>query len=109
MDTLDGGSRGIAIPWRSFTGGNITMRVRHSALGAAMASVTLALPIAAQSTRWCDQLPRPSYKDLERVRVADDWYQVYRVADHVFAIYEPYQFQEVISYLIVGTERALLF
>jgi glyoxylase-like metal-dependent hydrolase (beta-lactamase superfamily II) len=33
----------------------------------------------------------------------------HRAADGVFAIAEPYQFQEVISYLIVGSDRALMF
>jgi glyoxylase-like metal-dependent hydrolase (beta-lactamase superfamily II) len=61
------------------------------------------------ATRWCDLLPRPAFKALERVPVASDWFEVYRVDPGVFAIYEPFQFQEVISYLIVGSERALLF
>lgn len=60
-------------------------------------------------SRWCDLLPRPQYATLERIPVADDWFQVYRVGQDVRAIYEPYQFQEVISYLILGTDRALLF
>jgi glyoxylase-like metal-dependent hydrolase (beta-lactamase superfamily II) len=40
---------------------------------------------------------------------SDDWYQVYESADGVFSIVEPYQLQETISHLIVGSERALLF
>ena len=39
----------------------------------------------------------------------DPWFEVYRVAPQVFAIYEPHQSEETISYLIVGTKRALLF
>jgi glyoxylase-like metal-dependent hydrolase (beta-lactamase superfamily II) len=63
---------------------------------------------AAGGERWCDALPRPAYASLERIPVPDDWFQVYRVGDGVFAVYEPYQFQEVISYLIVGTSSALV-
>ena len=59
--------------------------------------------------RWCDELPRPANQALEHVGRRADWFEVYRVADGVFAIAEPYQFQEVISYLIVGTREALLF
>lgn len=58
---------------------------------------------------WCRSLPRPEYKSLERVKAPDDWFEVYRIRPGVFAIYEPYQFEEVISYLIVGKQRALLF
>ncbi len=68
-----------------------------------------ALVSAQTSQRWCDALPRPAYASLERVPVPDPWFEVYRVSPGVFAIYEPYQFQEVISYLIVGSERAILF
>src|SRR6185436_13836863 len=49
------------------------------------------------------------YKDLERVTVKSDWFEIYRVRPEVFAIYEPRQYEEVISYLIVGTKLALLF
>ena len=58
---------------------------------------------------WCSQLPRPRYKNLERVAVDSDWFEVYRIRRGVFAIYEPRQYEEVISYLIVGATRALLF
>lgn len=58
---------------------------------------------------WCGALPRPEYKELERVAVSDAWFEVYRVAPGVFAIYEPHQAEEVISYLVTGQSRALLF
>ena len=41
--------------------------------------------------------------------VSDPWFEVYRVAPETFAIYEPHQAEETISYLIVGTKQALLF
>ena len=64
---------------------------------------------SVSATRWCDLLPRPGNARLERVSLADDWFVVYRAGDGVFAICEPHQFQEVISYLIVGSRSALLF
>jgi glyoxylase-like metal-dependent hydrolase (beta-lactamase superfamily II) len=69
------------------------------------------LPAFAQAAipDWCRALPRPEYKKLQRVQVSDPWFEVYKVAPAVFAIYEPHQFEEVISYLIVGNDRALLF
>ena len=41
--------------------------------------------------------------------IADSWFEVYKVAPAVFAIYEPHQSEEVISYLIVGGKRTVLF
>jgi len=73
-------------------------------------------PASAQSQaseplrpQWCRDLPRPEYAKLERVPVRDDWFEVYRIRPGVFAIYEPHQYEEVISYLILGSRRALLF
>ena len=61
------------------------------------------------SPDWCKALPRPEYKSLERVLPHDPWFEVYKVAPGVFAIYEPHQAEEIISYLIVGTKQAVLF
>ena len=73
--------------------------------------VVLATFLSAQSEKpeWCRALPRPEYKTLERVPVTDPWFEVYRVVPQVFAIYEPHQAEETISYLIVGEKQALLF
>jgi glyoxylase-like metal-dependent hydrolase (beta-lactamase superfamily II) len=43
------------------------------------------------------------------VPVKDSWFEVYKVAPGVLAIYEPHQSEETISYLITGQKRALLF
>jgi glyoxylase-like metal-dependent hydrolase (beta-lactamase superfamily II) len=58
---------------------------------------------------WCKPLPRPEYKLLERVLPTEPWFEVYKIAPGVYAIYEPHQAEEVISYLIVGHKQALLF
>jgi glyoxylase-like metal-dependent hydrolase (beta-lactamase superfamily II) len=58
---------------------------------------------------WCRALPRPEYESLQRVLSGDSWFEVYKVATGVFAIYEPHQAEEVISYLIVGNKQAVLF
>lgn len=58
---------------------------------------------------WCRELPRPEYKKLVRVLEDENWFEVYRIRPGVFAIYEPRQFEEVISYLILGEKRAILF
>ena len=64
---------------------------------------------AANVPEWCRALPRPEYKTLQRVPVSDPWFEVYKVAPGVFAIYEPHQAEETIGYLILGNKRALLF
>ena len=64
---------------------------------------------AIAKPEWCKPLPRPEYKSLERVATSDPWFEVYKVAPDTFAIYEPHQAEEVISFLILGKEKALLF
>ena len=63
----------------------------------------------ADTERWWDKLPRPEWAEFERVDDGQGWFEVYRVQPEVLAIYEPGQFEEVVSYLIIGQERALLF
>ncbi len=58
---------------------------------------------------WWDALPRAAWAAFPRVEVSRDWFEVYEIRPGVLAIYEPGQFEEVISYLIVGSHRALLF
>lgn len=72
----------------------------------ALASAPPTQPIKPD---WCRALPRPEYKNLERVANTDPWFEAYRVVSNVFAIYEPHQAEETISYLIVGEKQALLF
>ena len=43
---------------------------------------------------WCRKLPRPEYKTVERVSISDPWFEVYKPAQGVFAIYEPHQAEE---------------
>lgn len=65
--------------------------------------------IESDSAGWCDQELRPELKKLQEVKTTHEWFKVYIVGENVYAIAEPYNFQEVISYLILGTEKALLF
>lgn len=61
-----------------------------------------------QPRNWWDSLPRPIYAELEPVGVFQDWFEVYRLPDGTLAIYEGYQFEEALMYLVTGTERAVL-
>ncbi|HXL21413.1 MAG TPA: MBL fold metallo-hydrolase, partial [Candidatus Dormibacteraeota bacterium] len=80
----------------------------------ALSLLTLTLFSSAAFARtekpeWCQKLPHPENAALERVLPSELWFEVYKVAPSVFAIYEPHQSEEVISYLIVGHKQALLF
>jgi glyoxylase-like metal-dependent hydrolase (beta-lactamase superfamily II) len=71
----------------------------------------LATCLSAQTSipDWCRALPRADVKKLDRVPVSDSWFEVYRIAPAVFAIYEPHQAEETIGYLIAGDKRGVLF
>ena len=57
---------------------------------------------------WFDCLPRPQYASLLKIEAADPWFSVYQLRSNIFALYEDKHFQEVISYLIIGSDKALL-
>jgi glyoxylase-like metal-dependent hydrolase (beta-lactamase superfamily II) len=62
---------------------------------------------AAQSV--CSQTQSSAFSHYKKLDVSDGWFDVYQLPGHVYAFYEPRQEQEVLSYLIVGDKRALLF
>jgi glyoxylase-like metal-dependent hydrolase (beta-lactamase superfamily II) len=78
-------------------------------------TVLIVVPALAQvsNPEWCRALPRPEYRSLERVPIRDPelaaWFEVYKPAPGVYAIYEPHQSEETISYLITGANEAILF
>jgi len=45
----------------------------------------------------------------EKIDVADEWFDVIELPRHVYAIAEPGHWQHVISYLIIGTKKSVLF
>ncbi len=61
-----------------------------------------------QPTKWWEKLPRPVYAMLEKIDADDEWFEVYRIMEDTFSIYEPFQFEEALSYLVIGEERALV-
>jgi len=74
--------------------------------------LTIVLPYVdaiSELEGFCDRLPRAAYSEFEKHEISTDWFEVYEVESDVWAIYEPFQWQEVVSYLIVGGDSALLF
>jgi len=58
---------------------------------------------------FCKKYPRTEYASLKRIAYDSNWFELYEVAKGVTAIYEPHQWQEVVSYLIEGNDSAILF
>jgi glyoxylase-like metal-dependent hydrolase (beta-lactamase superfamily II) len=61
-----------------------------------------------RATAWPEALPRPSNQRLKRLPGVAPWFEIYQVGAGTFALLEPHHYEEVISYLILGTERAVL-
>ena len=49
------------------------------------------------------------WDQFEQIEIISEWFDVYRIFPDVYALYESGQWEQVISYLIVGDDRALLF
>lgn len=58
---------------------------------------------------WCNEPFRKGYESYKELSTSHTWFKVYPLEDSVYAIYEPYNWQQVISYLIIGSEKAILF
>ncbi|NIM91942.1 MAG: MBL fold metallo-hydrolase [Candidatus Aminicenantes bacterium] len=61
-----------------------------------------------QPQKWWEKLPRPVYTTLEKVEIGQEWFEVYKLFEATYAIYEPYQFEEAISYLVIGNDKAVV-
>jgi glyoxylase-like metal-dependent hydrolase (beta-lactamase superfamily II) len=57
----------------------------------------------------CPQPQSTAFSHYKKLDVTDGWFDVYQLPGNVYAFYEPRQEQEVLSYLIMGDKRALLF
>ncbi len=66
-------------------------------------------PRPSDTTSWCNQPLRPQLNQYIEIPTRQPWFRVYEVGKGVYAIVEPYNFQEVISYLILGNEHNILF
>jgi glyoxylase-like metal-dependent hydrolase (beta-lactamase superfamily II) len=61
-----------------------------------------------QPDKWWSVHPRPVYATLEKVGTYQEWFDVYKLTDGTYAIYEPNQFEEAISYLVLGEDRGII-
>lgn len=58
--------------------------------------------------KWWEALPRPVYSQLKRIESSQNWFEVYKVKPDIYVFYEPGQFEEAISYLVLGEDKAAL-
>ncbi len=75
-------------------------------------STEQTIPSAQQNDeqdKWWSVQPRPQWQLFNKVSTPNPWFEVYELRRNLYAIYEPKQADEVISYLIVGSSAALLF
>ena len=61
-----------------------------------------------QPDKWWTVHPRPIYSKLEKVGTFQSWFDVYKLMEGTFAIYEPNQFEEAMSFLVLGKKRGVL-
>jgi glyoxylase-like metal-dependent hydrolase (beta-lactamase superfamily II) len=59
-------------------------------------------------TEWWKALPRKIYSELQRLESDQSWFEVYKIEPGVYVFYESGQFEEAISYLVVGKDKAAL-
>jgi glyoxylase-like metal-dependent hydrolase (beta-lactamase superfamily II) len=57
---------------------------------------------------WWKALPRKIYSELRRLESDQSWFEVYRIEPGIYVFYESGQFEEAISYLVVGKGKAVL-
>jgi glyoxylase-like metal-dependent hydrolase (beta-lactamase superfamily II) len=76
-----------------------------------LASISCKNGTVHESTleNWCDHPTRSGLEKLKERKTSRPWFRVFEVGDGVLAITEPYQSQEVNSFLILGKDKALLF
>lgn len=58
---------------------------------------------------WPQVLPRLGNLKFERLRSDSNWFEIFVLNDMTYAFLEPNHLEEVISYLIIGREQAVLF
>jgi len=75
----------------------------------AVSNYSLSQTNLTPAESWCSHPPRPAFNKLTEIQTTSHWFKVYSIARGVLAIVEPYNFEEVISYLIIGEKKALLF
>lgn len=49
-----------------------------------------------------------SISEFKEIKTSDDWFKVYQVKPDLFVFFEPYHFEQTLSSLLIGKEKAIL-
>ena len=60
------------------------------------------------ANRWHDPGSRSSFSKFERIPVADDWFESYRIRESLVVFHEPRHFEETNVCLLIGSQLAVL-
>lgn len=55
-----------------------------------------------------DRFSNSSFSRLKEIAIYVDWFKAYQITPDLFVFQEPYHFEETLSYLIIGKEKAIL-
>lgn len=45
---------------------------------------------------WNDPRPQSTYAKFKEISIAEEWFQVYQIAPHLFVFYEPRHYERII-------------
>jgi glyoxylase-like metal-dependent hydrolase (beta-lactamase superfamily II) len=62
----------------------------------------------APARNWWDPHPHEVYSTLGRIETGHPWFEVYRIHDWLYVIYEGGIFDEPVMYLVIGDDMAVL-
>lgn len=63
----------------------------------------------SQTTTWPLKKPRKNNRRFDKVKGCSSWFEIYKLNHKTYAFLESNHIEEVISYLIIGSSKAILF
>jgi len=58
--------------------------------------------------KWPDGLPRSGNQIFDKLKSANNWFEIFQINESTFAFLEPHHNEEVFSYLLLGSNQAAL-
>jgi glyoxylase-like metal-dependent hydrolase (beta-lactamase superfamily II) len=83
------------------------MRIENTVITTSDANPPMSNGASPQS-KWWEDHPHRIYQTLTRITTDHPWFQVYRIHDWLYVIYEDGIFDEPVMYLLIGDDKAAL-